>query len=115
VRHRDLRGEDRRRTERDHRRPGRPVRRAPRVVQEEVRLDLRSLERRVSGTCAGTELKACFEDGRASASSKWTWRTGHTLELSIGKGSAPAGPVTLKLYYRARSGKSMALAKLDNL
>jgi hypothetical protein len=65
--------------------------------------------------CAAAELKACFEDGRASASSKWTWSTGHQVELSIGKGSGATAPVGLQLLYRGPSTKGAARANVDNL
>jgi hypothetical protein len=64
--------------------------------------------------CAAAELKACFEDGRASASSKWTWSTGHKVELSIGKGSRPTAPVGLEVVYRGPP-KGAGRANVDNL
>jgi hypothetical protein len=70
----------------------------------------------MDGSCAGAALDVCFEDGRASASSKWTWRTGHALELSIGKdASEPTPKAALHLVYRGPGAKKRSPDKFDNL
>ena len=69
----------------------------------------------MGGACVGDELGACFVDGRASASSTWTWRTGQTIELSVGKGSGGTRPIALRILYRGHARPGPGQPKLENL
>ena len=69
----------------------------------------------MDGACLGDALGACFLDGRASASTTWTWPGGQTLQLSVGKGSTPGAPAALRMIYRARASVGAGQPRLDNL
>ncbi len=74
-----------------------------------------SASKGMDGPCLGDELGACFEAGRASASTTWTWPSGQTLQLSVGKGSGRGEPVALRMIYRTRVPVGAGQPRLDNL